>query len=122
MTDHSARPDAPASSTAETRDLRDLLVAVLEAIDLPHPATIGGSEVHDRLLATRVVHARIALRTVLLDDDVINLGTAWNAKYLRERLTEHPVAGYVTVDQAHDALDAGKSWSEAVTLPNGEGQ
>lgn len=100
--------------------VRDLLAAVLEAIDLPHPATTGGSEAHDRLMAARVVHARIALRTVLLDDDVINLGPAWTAQYLRERLAEHPVTGYVTVDQAHAALDAGKTWSEAVTLPTGE--
>ncbi|MET7914441.1 hypothetical protein ABZU45_00620 [Streptomyces avermitilis] len=108
--------------TSLPEPVRDLLTAVLEAIDLPHPATAGGAEAHDRLLSTRVVHARIALRTVLLDDDVINLGPAWTAKYLRERLAEHPVTGYVTVDQAHAALDEGKSWSEAVTLPAGEGQ
>jgi hypothetical protein len=100
--------------------VRDLLAAVLEAIDLPHPATTGGSEVHDRLLATRVVHARIALRNLF--DDGPDLGPAWTAKYLRERLAEHPVAGYVTVDQAHAALDAGKTWTEAVTLPAGEDQ
>ncbi|MGQ4358886.1 hypothetical protein [Streptomyces sp. SAS_272] len=101
-------------------DVRDLLTAVLEAIDLPHPATTGGSEVHDRLLATRVVHARITLRNLL--DDGPALGLAWSAKYLRERLAEHPVAGYVTADQAHAALDAGATWSEAVTLPGGEAQ
>ncbi|MFI8303703.1 hypothetical protein ACIF80_09660 [Streptomyces sp. NPDC085927] len=99
-------------------DVRELLAAVLEAIDLPHPATTGGAEVHDRLLSARVVHARIALRNLL--DDVPDLGPAWTAKYLRERLAEHPVTGYVTVDQAHAALDAGKTWSEAVTLPAGE--
>ncbi|MEU6101160.1 hypothetical protein [Streptomyces flaveolus] len=99
-------------------DVRDLLAAVLEAIDLPHPATTGGAEVHDRLLAARVVHARVALRNLL--DDGPDLGPAWTAKYLRERLAEHPVAGYVTVDQAQAALDAGKTWTEAVTLPAGE--
>lgn len=96
-------------------EMRDLLAAVLEAIDLPHPATAGGAEVHDRLLSARVMHARVALRNLL--DDGPDLGPAWSAKYLRERLAEQPVAGYVTVDQAHAALDAGKSWSEAVTLP-----
>lgn len=101
-------------------DVRDLIAAVLEAIDLPHPATTGGSDVHDRLLATRVVHARIALRNFL--DDGPDLGPAWTANYLRERLAEHPVTGYVTVDQAHAALDAGKTWTEAVTLPAGEDQ
>lgn len=100
--------------------IRDLLAAVLEAIDLPHPATTGGSEVHDRLLAARVVHARIALRSVL--DDGPDMGPAWNAKYLRERLAEHPIAGYVTVNQAHAALEAGATWGEAVALPAGEDQ
>ncbi|MFJ4692828.1 hypothetical protein [Streptomyces sp. NPDC088766] len=96
-------------------DVRDLLAAVLEAIDLPHPATIGGAEAHDRLLNTRVVHARIALRNLL--DDGPALGPAWTASYLRERLAEHPIAGYVTVDQADAALNAGATWSEAVALP-----
>lgn len=99
-------------------DVRDLLTAVLEALDIPHPATTGGAEVHDRLLFDRVMHARIALRNLL--DDGPDLGPAWSAKYLRERLTKHPVTGYVTVEQAHAALDEGKTWSEAVTLPAGE--
>lgn len=101
--------------------VRDLLSAVLEAIDLPHPATAGGAEVHDRLLAVRAVHARITLRNAL-DRSGPRMGADWDAKYLRERLAEHPVTGYVTVDQAHDALDAGKTWSEAVTLPEAEGR
>lgn len=114
-------PSAPGSALINLPEpVRDLLAAVLEAIDLPHPATIGGSEVHDQLLAARVVHARIALRDILGDGP--HLGPAWTARYLRERLAEHPVAGYVTVDQAHAALDAGKSWSEAVALPTGEDQ
>jgi hypothetical protein len=100
--------------------VRVLLAAVLEAIDLPHPATAGGSEAHDRLLSTRVVHARIALRSIL--DDGPDMGPAWNAQYLLERLAEHPVTGYVTVDQADAALDAGATWSDAVALPTGEGQ
>ncbi|WP_328846097.1 hypothetical protein [Streptomyces sp. NBC_00258] len=104
-----------------SNELRDLLAAVLEAIDLPHPATVGGNEAHDQLLAVRVTHARIALRAVL-DDTPGDLGPAWNAAYLRERLAEHPIAGYVTADQAHAALDAGATWSEAVTLPTGGGQ
>ncbi|GAA3036957.1 hypothetical protein [Streptomyces glomeratus] len=104
-------------------DVRDLLAAVLEAIDLPHPATTGGAEVHDRLLSARVVYARLALRSALGDTDLgPDMGPAWNARYLRERLAEHPVTGYVTVDQAQAALDEGKTWSEAVSLPTGEGQ
>lgn len=99
--------------------VRDLLAAVLEALDLPHPATVGGTEAHDRLLNDRAAHAKIALRSVLEGHP---LGIEWTAAYLRERLAKHPVAGYVTVDQAHAALDAGKTWSEAVTLPTGEGK
>lgn len=100
--------------------VHDLLAAVLEALDLPHPATTGGTQAHDRLLNTRARHACIALRSVL-DDDGSGMGPAWDAAYLRERLAEHPVTGYVTADQAHAALDAGQSWSEAVTLPTEEG-
>ncbi|MFJ8603412.1 hypothetical protein ACIREM_32840 [Streptomyces shenzhenensis] len=98
--------------------VRDLLAAVLEALDIPHPATVGGTEAHDRLLVDRVVHARIALRSVLRGDV---LGPEWTARYLRERIAEHPVTGYVTVEQAHAALDAGKTWSEAVTLDTERG-
>lgn len=101
--------------------VRDLLTAVLEALDLPHPASVGGTEAHDQLLATRASHARIALRSVL-DDNGTGMGPAWDAQYLRERLAEHPITGYVTADQAHERLDAGMSWSAAVTLPAGEGQ
>jgi len=108
------------SATPLPEPVRDLLAAVLEAIDLPHPATAGGSEVHDRLLSTRVVHARIALRNLL--DDGPDLGPAWTAAYLRERLAQNPVTGYVTVEQANAALDRGKTWSEAVALPAGRGE
>lgn len=98
--------------------VRDLLAAVLEAIDLPHPATFSGSEVHDRLLAERVVYARLALRSALGDDALgPDMGPAWDAKFLRERLAKHPITGYVTVNQATAALDAGATWTEAVTLP-----
>lgn len=101
-------------------DVRDLLTAVLEAIDIPHPATVGGTEAHGRLLNDRAVHARIALRSVL--DDKPLMGIEWTTEYLRERLAEHPITGYVTAEQAHAALDEGKTWSEAVTLPAGEDQ
>ncbi|MCZ0207925.1 hypothetical protein OZK63_21165 [Streptomyces sp. UMAF16] len=101
--------------------VRDLLTVVLEAIDLPHPATSAGTEVHDQLLADRVVHARIALRGALGLDGP-RMGLAWEVQHLRERLAEHPITGYVTAAQADDALDAGASWTEAVELPEGEGR
>ncbi|MET7711028.1 hypothetical protein [Streptomyces sp. NPDC005407] len=72
-------------------DVRDLLAAVLEALDIPHPATVGDGEVHDRLLADRAMHAVIALRSTL---DGHPLGIEWTTQYLRERLAEHPPTGY----------------------------
>ncbi|MEW2610253.1 hypothetical protein AB0937_08585 [Streptomyces sp. NPDC047880] len=100
--------------------VRELLAAVLEALDIPHPATTGGAEAHDRLLNDRVTHVVVALRSVLDDEPLMDV--EWTTAYLREQLAKHPVAGYVTVNQAQAALAAGKSWSEAITLPAGEGQ
>lgn len=99
-------------------DVRDLLTAVLEALDIPHPATVGGDEVYARVRNERATHAVVALRSVL--DDKPLMGIEWTAAYLREQLVFHPPTGYVTVGQAHAALAEGKSWSEAVALPVGE--
>lgn len=104
------RPDEP---------LRELLAAVLEALDIPHPATVGGSEAHDRVLNDRVSHAKIALRSAL-EEGGHPLGTEWTTAYLRERLAEHPPTGYVTTDQARAALAAGKTWAEAIRPAGGE--
>ncbi|MGW1808232.1 hypothetical protein [Streptomyces sp. NPDC002078] len=98
--------------------VENLLTAVLEAIDLPHPACHGGQEMHDRILNERVLHAKLALRSVLDDS---SLGLDWDANYLREKLAQHPVHGYVTYAQAQAALAEGKTWSEAVTLPSKPG-
>lgn len=73
-----------------TDPLRALLVVVLEALAIPHPATIGDGEVHGRILADRVMHARIALENVLQRGD----DPEWSADYLRARLGEHPPTGY----------------------------
>ncbi|MET8803581.1 hypothetical protein [Streptomyces sp. NPDC004546] len=97
----------------------NLLSAVLEAIDLPYPATVGWQEAHDKILNERVMHAKLTLRSVL---DNSSLGMDWDANYLREKLAQHPVQGYVTNEQASAALAEGKSWSEAVTLPAVEQQ
>ncbi|MBT2675794.1 hypothetical protein J7E95_34385 [Streptomyces sp. ISL-14] len=94
--------------------VRELLAAVLEALDIPAPAIVGDEAAHDRLLNQRVSHAKIALRSTL---DSEPLGIEWTTQYLRERLAEHPPTGYVTSGQAHAALASGKTWPEAVTLP-----
>ncbi|MGW7604463.1 hypothetical protein [Streptomyces antimycoticus] len=70
----------------------DLLRAVLEALDIPYPATIGDGEVHARVLGNRVMHTVIALHSVF--DDVPDLGIEWTTAYLRKRLAEHPPTGY----------------------------
>lgn len=68
-----------------------LLAAVLEALDIPHPATIGDTETHDRVLNDRAMHTVIALRNILGGDP---MGIEWTTSYLRERLAEHPPTGY----------------------------
>jgi hypothetical protein len=70
---------------------RELLQAVLEALDIPAPATVGDGEVHDRILLERVTHAKIALRGALEERPP---GIEWDTDYLRERLAEHPPTGY----------------------------
>jgi hypothetical protein len=101
--------------------VRDLLAAVLEAIDIPHPATFGGQDAHDRILNDRVMHARLALRSALGDPELgATMGPAWDAHYLRGWLAKRPVTGYVTVEQADAALSEGKTWSQAVAPRAGE--
>ncbi|MFF3872933.1 hypothetical protein [Streptomyces sp. NPDC001978] len=69
---------------------RELLAAVLEALDIPHAATVGDEKVHDRILLNRVMDARIALEGVLCRGD----DPGWSADYLRHRLIEKPATGY----------------------------
>lgn len=70
--------------------VRDLLAAVLEALDIPSPATGGDVETHDRILKDRVMDAVLALRGVLRNSD----DAGWSADYLRARLAEQPPTGY----------------------------
>ncbi|MGW6924451.1 hypothetical protein ACWGA9_24720 [Streptomyces sp. NPDC054950] len=118
MTDQTVKP-ATTVVGALPPAVAEFITAVADALDIPHPATIGGQEAHDRVLVERAMHAKIALRSAL---DSCILGLEWNTDYLRERLAERPPAGYVTSEQAQAALAEGKTWSEAVTLPAGEGQ
>ena len=82
---------------------RDALAAVLEAIGIPYPATVGDGEVHGKVLAARVMHVRTFLGTVLRDQPA---DMAWSVAYLRERLAEHPADGYRTWDEAVAELRA----------------
>ncbi|MBI0294482.1 hypothetical protein JBE04_08300 [Streptomyces sp. PRKS01-29] len=72
----------------------DLLRAVLEALDIPHPATFGDSEIHARVLADRVMHTVVALHGVLDERAAGHLDIEWTTSYLRKRLAEHPPTGY----------------------------
>lgn len=74
--------------------IRDFLAAVLEALDIPHPATVGDAEVHDRILVDRAMHAVIALRNVAAGEQP--LGVEWTTAYLREQLAKTPATGYRT--------------------------
>lgn len=101
-------------------EIRALLDVVLEALDLPHPATAGGAEVYDEIRGERATHVVVALRSVLDERPLMSI--EWTTDYLREQLAKHPATGYVTVAQAHAELAKGKSWSEAVTLPAEDGR
>lgn len=73
-------------------ELRQLLAVVLEALDIPSPATVGDSETHREILAHRAMDAVIAVRGVLHQGD----DPGWSADYLRARLAEKPATGYRT--------------------------
>ena len=113
------------STTTETTDLaalyRDALTAVLEALDIPHAATVGWEEKRQEILDRRLTHTVVALEGVLEARPTEMLGgrslIAHRTAYLRERLAEHPAAGYVTQAEAHAALERGASWLEAVAEP-----
>lgn len=81
----SAAPGKPSDA------VRELLAAVLEALDIPSPATIGDTETHDRVLNDRAMHAKIALRSALEEGP---LDIEWTTSYLREQLLKHPADGY----------------------------
>lgn len=74
---------------------RALLAAVLDAIAIPYPATVGDGEVHDRILLDRVMDAKVALEGVLQRGD----DPGWSADYLRARLAEKPPTGYRTTGE-----------------------
>ncbi len=45
--------------------VRDVVRAVLEALGIPHSATVGDREAHDRISGERAMHAALALRSTL---------------------------------------------------------
>lgn len=87
--------------------LREALAAVLDAIDIPYPATVGEGEIRDRILKERVMHAAIFLQSVLSEDQPGYLRES-SLAYFREKLAEHPAEGYRIWGQAVAELHAGQ--------------
>jgi hypothetical protein len=85
-------------------DVRALLEALLEAIDIPSPATVGDSEAFSRLLEDRVLDAVVALHGALSDPVGGVDGMAWNTAYLRKQLAKKPPTTY----RHFRALDGGE--------------
>jgi hypothetical protein len=102
-----------------TAHLWDALRVVRDALVIPYAATVGGEEIRDQILIHRLRHAVVFLERILDEDHPVP-DLAWSIAYLRERLAEHPPVGYVTGEQAHQALARGLSWSEAVAAPTRE--
>lgn len=73
---------------------RDLLAAVLDAVAIPAPATLGDVPAYERILLERVGHVRAALTSALDDPQADPDRLTWTAGYLRERLAETPPTGY----------------------------
>jgi len=99
--------------------VHDALQAVREALDIPHAATVGDDEIRAKVMERRVMHAVTFLRGVLdLEPPPLDIG--WHVAYLRERLAEHPAAGYKTWDEAIAELraaEAAKAEHAAATMP-----
>jgi hypothetical protein len=85
-------------------DLLDALAAVLEALNIPHPATVGDSKAHARILGERTRHAVVMLSSILEPDRYSDV--PWSTAYLRDRLAEHPADGYKTWQQRTAELEA----------------
>jgi hypothetical protein len=84
-------------SAALPAEVRDLLDAILAAIDIPYPATVGDAVRHQEILAERVMHTTITLRQVLARQRTqFPADLSWETAYLREQLAIHPPTGYRT--------------------------
>jgi hypothetical protein len=101
-----------------SHETNELVLAVLNAIDIPYAATVAHDETRTRILLARVMHLRISLETLLgsKHQDVTDA-----IKDLEERLSEHEPIGYVTNKEAHRRIKAGATWSEAVSLDYRDG-
>jgi hypothetical protein len=83
------------------------LAAVLEALDIPHAATMGDEVKRTAILIERAGHAVVMLRGILGGDAHPDI--PWSVAYLRARLAEHPATGYKTWAEQVAELDAAKA-------------
>ncbi|MBV9023360.1 MAG: hypothetical protein JO362_06115 [Streptomycetaceae bacterium] len=86
-----------------TPDIRALLAAVIEAIDIPSPAAVGDREEYARLLEDRALDAVVALKGVLGEPLAGNCSAHWHTAYLHRQLAKKPPTGY----RHYDAPDGG---------------
>ena len=100
--------ETPGGEHQATCEYRDALEAVLEALDIPHAATVGHEEIRNRVLLERVGHTVVML-SAILDGEHPAPGVPWSVAYLRARLAEHPAQGYKTWDERMAELDAAKT-------------
>ncbi|MFC8239494.1 hypothetical protein [Streptomyces chartreusis] len=75
-------------------DTREFLAAVLDAINIPAPATFGDREEFGRLLEDRVLDAVVALTGALGEPPASDWGLGWHTEYLRNRLATKPPTTY----------------------------
>ncbi|MEU0003718.1 hypothetical protein ABZ079_05255 [Streptomyces sp. NPDC006314] len=75
-------------------DIRAFLTAVLEAIDIPAPATVGDREAFALLLEDRVLDAVVALTGALGEPPAADCGLGWHTEYLRKRLAQKSPTTY----------------------------
>lgn len=99
--------------TELSNETNELIVAVLNAIDIPYAATVAHDETRTRILLARVLRLQISLEQ-LLGSECPSVTDA--VKELEEKLHEHQPIGYVTRKEAKRRCDAGASWAEAVSL------
>ncbi|MFF4166894.1 hypothetical protein [Streptomyces sp. NPDC001741] len=69
-------------------ELRTLLDAVADAIDVPYPDSFDDDEAYRSLLDRRARIAVVVARAALAEEPD---AYGWNAAYLRRKIEQHPV-------------------------------
>ncbi|MFE7979937.1 hypothetical protein [Streptomyces shenzhenensis] len=75
-------------------DTREFLAAVLDAINIPSPATFADWEAFQLLLDDRVLDAVVALTGALGEPPTADWGLGWHTDYLRKQLAKKPPTTY----------------------------